>query len=241
MVSSVSNSASAYASAYTSNRPPPRPSASEMAGNLFSQLDTKKQGYIEKSDLQAAFDNISGGTGASASVDDVFSSIDSDSDGKVTKDELTTSLQNLADQLDAQFDSSRMAGAMGGMPPGPPPGPPPGGGGGGAGFSKDELQSQLDEIGSTDSKRSSLISKVVENFDEADSDGDGKVSFQEAMAYDQANPSSSSSSASSTSTAAASSSSTEETVYQRILELLQAYAPNRGASEAAASSISVTA
>ncbi len=237
MVSSVSNSASAYASAYTSNRPPPRPSASEMAGNLFSQLDTKKQGYIEKSDLQAAFDNISGGTSASVSVDDVFSSIDSDSDGKVTKDELTTSLQNLADQLDAQFDSSRMAGAMGGMPPGPPPG----GGGGGAGFSKDELQSQLDEIGSTDSKRSSLISKVVENFDEADSDSDGKVSFQEAMAYDQANPSSSASSSSSTSTASVSSSSTEETVYQRILDLLQAYAPNRSASESAASSISVTA
>jgi Ca2+-binding EF-hand superfamily protein len=52
---------------------------------------------------------------------------------------------------------------------------------------KDELTSQLKEIGSSDSKRSALITKIINNFDKADTNGDGKVSFQEAVAYDQAN------------------------------------------------------
>lgn len=46
------------------------------------------------------------------------------------------------------------------------------------GFTKDELTSQLSDIGSSDSTRSSLISNIINNFDEADTDSDGKVSFQ---------------------------------------------------------------
>ena len=44
-----------------------KPDASEMASSLFSALDTKSQGYIEKSDLQSAFDQISSTTSSSSS------------------------------------------------------------------------------------------------------------------------------------------------------------------------------
>jgi hypothetical protein len=41
--------------------------------------------------------------------------------------------------------------------------PPPPQDGNDAGFTKDELTGQLKEIGSSDSKRSALISKIIDN------------------------------------------------------------------------------
>ena len=192
-----------------------RPDPSQMANRLFSKLDSKNQGYIEKSDLQSAFDQISGSSnsGNTASVDEVFKQLDANTDGKVTKQEMSDSLTKLAEQLDSQFNSMRTSG-MGGMPPPPPPPQ----GSDSAGFTKDELQSQLDEIGSSDSKRSSLISNIVSNFDEADTDGDGKVSMQEAMSYDQANQTSSSAS-----TKSGSATNSEASVMMKIMQLVQAY------------------
>jgi Ca2+-binding EF-hand superfamily protein len=192
-----------------------RPNASQMADDLFSKLDTKSQGYIEKSDLASALSSLSSSSSSSASADEIFSQIDSDSDGKVTKDELSSSLQNMMSQLDSQFESMRMSNAMGGqngqggMPPPPPPDGAQGGGqqGGDQGFSKDELTSQLSEIGTSDSQRSSLISNIVNNFDAADTNGDGKVSFKEAQTYDQSSSTSSTSSVASVSSASSSSSS----------------------------------
>lgn len=206
-----------------------RPDPSQMASKLFSKLDSSNQGYIEKSDLQSALSQISDSSGSSSSstssasstsssssVDDIFAKLDTDGDGKVTKDEFTSSLKKLSDELDNQFNNMRMNGfggqqggamsAAGGMPPPPPDGGQRGGAGGqggsDSGFTKDQLSSQLNEIGSSDSKRASLLSNVVNNFDSADSNGDGKVSFTEAMALqqslDSANGTSSSSSTAST-------------------------------------------
>lgn len=204
-----------------------KPDPSKMADELFSKLDTKGQGYIEKSDLQSAFDQLSS-TGNSASVDQVFSSLDSDGDGKITKDEMSSSLQKIAAELDSQFNKMRESGMnrAGGMPPPPPP-PQGAEGQNDAGFTKEELTSQLNEIGTSDNKRASLISNIVNNFEKADSDGDGKVSFKEAMAYDQA----SQTSASSGSTAATSSSTTvasdstklDAQIMKQIMELMRAY------------------
>ena len=243
-IGSIGSYASSLASSMSGARPQ-RPDPTKMADQLFSQLDTKGQGYIEKSDLQSAFSQISGttssstassSTGSSASVDDVFSQLDADSDGKVTKDEMSSSMKKLADELDSQFNQMRMSGGMGGMsgpggaggPGGMPPPPLPGGD---EGLSKDELTNQLSEIGSSDSKRSDLMSKVVNNFDAADTDGNGKVSFQEAMAYDQQSRTSSTTSSSNTSAAAASSESTRSSsstsndlaIMKRIMDLMQAY------------------
>lgn len=158
-----------------------RPDPAKMAENLFSKLDTSGQGYLQKSDLQTAFDGIASVSGSSetssTNVDDLFSQLDTDSDGKVTKDEFSSSLSKLAEQLEEQFQSMRMQGGMGGpggmgrMPPPPPPADD-------SGFTQEELSSQLEAIGETDSQRASLISNIVENFETADTDGDGNAEMR---------------------------------------------------------------
>jgi hypothetical protein len=141
---------------------------SQIASQLFSKLDTKNQGYIEKSDLVSAFSQIGGTSNDDTSVEDIFAALDSDSDGKVTESELSSVMSKLQDELESQFNQMRMQGmsgqssqGMSGMPPPPPQGED-------TGFTKEELTEQLSEIDSTDSARSSLISKVVSNFEAAD-------------------------------------------------------------------------
>ena len=143
---------------------------SKWADSVFSKLDTKNQGYIEKSDLQSALSATDNGGGMqSGDIDDAFGALDGDGDGKVTKSELTNAMTKLSDQLNAQFDAARVNG--GGMrPDGPPPGPPPGGAGG---------------AGSTESTGSTGSTASTGNTTEpADTNGDGTVSAQEQAAYD---------------------------------------------------------
>lgn len=139
---------------------------STWADSVFSKLDTKKQGYIEKTDLQSALSATDDGGGMqSGDIDDAFSALDGDGDGKVTKSELTDAMTKLSDQLNAQFDASRVNGG-GTRPDGPPPGPPPGGAGGAG--------------GAADSTSSSTTSTT----EPADTNGDGTVSAQEQAAYE---------------------------------------------------------
>ena len=227
MVSSIGSYGSASAMA--------RPDPAQMASKLFSRLDSKGQGFIEQSDLQSAFSQVFGNASSSRASDassQLFSVLDGDGNGKVTESEFSSGVQKLAEALDSQAFGSRM-GAAGGMPPPPPP---PGGGEDDAGFTEDELQSQLAEIGSTDGKRASLISSVVENFDKADANGDGKVSASEAMAYEQSTQGGTSGSASSGSA----SSQTDAMLAHRLMELMRAYGGGSPGS-AASSVLSVSA
>ncbi len=221
MSSSIS-SVGGYASTMMGMIRPQRPDSSKLAEDLFSQIDTTGKGYIEKADLESAFQQVTSASG-SASADELFSSLDSDGDGKVTQDEMTSGLKSLMDTLDSQFQSMRMSEAMGGMGGMPPPPPP----GNDTGFTQEELEAQLEEIGDTDSKRSALISDIVDNFEAADADGDGKVTFQEAMAYEQSTASSSTtaSSGDSATTAAGTSSggTSEAQLMLQIMKLAQAY------------------
>ncbi|MFB0936044.1 MAG: EF-hand domain-containing protein [Propionivibrio sp.] len=184
---------------------------SSAASYLFSKIDTSNKGYIEKEDLVSAFSSLTSASDTSAS--DVFSQLDSDSDGKVTESEFSSALE----ALNGQYNQSRMQGAM------PPPPPPPADD---AGFTEDELTSQLEEIGDTDSARSTLIGSILENFDAADTDGDGKVSRTEAMAYAESNDIATSTSGDKTAASeskAGSASVSEAQVYQQIMELMRAY------------------
>ncbi|MEZ5609249.1 MAG: EF-hand domain-containing protein [Rhodocyclaceae bacterium] len=160
--------------------------AASMADKLFSKLDSTSKGYIEQSDLESALAGIS----STASSEELFARFDSDSNGKVTQQEFSDSLTALAEQLDQQSMNMRLRGGSSeggaGMQGMPPPPPPPPSGTDETGLSLDELTSQLSEIGSTDDPRAALTTKVVENFDAADANGDGKVSFDEAISYDQA-------------------------------------------------------
>ena len=211
--------------------------ASQMASQLFSRLDTKSQGFIEKSDLASAFSQISAKAEEStSSVDDVFSALDSNSDGKVTKDEFASVLAQLQEQMDSQRMQGGAHGA-GGMPP-PPPGDD-------AGFTKDELTSQIESADSSDTQRTELLNKIVENFEAADSDGDGKVSFTEAMAYDEStktattDSSSTSGSTSSTTTAAR---NNDDQIMFKIMQLMHAYGSGQDQEQSGlASQLSVSA
>jgi Ca2+-binding EF-hand superfamily protein len=239
-MSSTISSVGGYSSMMTGMSRPPRPDSTKLAEELFSQIDSSGKGYIEQSDLEAAFDQVSS-TSSGTSADKLFSSLDSDGDGKVTRDEMASGLQSLMESLDSQFQSMRMSDAMGAMGNMPPPPPPPEND---TGFTKEELEAQLEEVGSTDSKRSELISSVIENFDAADTDGDGKVSFKEAMAYDQSTSSTSSATSSSTATsdattASTSTASTEAQLMLQIMKLAQAY--GLFGHENGSSSVSATA
>lgn len=207
-----------------------RPDPTKMAENLFDKLDTGSQGYLQKTDLASAFDSISSSSGSS-DVDALFTQLDGDSDGKVTKQEFTSALTQLSEQLDQQFQSNRMQAAMqmGGMPPPPPPND--------GGFTKDELSSQLEETGATDSQQSSLISSIVQNFDAADTDGDGKVSFKEAMVFDQSNQAASNNSTAAAGTSQTAASDSEAKVLMQIMQLVQAYMSDDNTRQ---SSLSVT-
>lgn len=214
----------------------PSDGGQKLATELFSQIDSSGQGYIDKSTLQAALEKSisSNDSSSTSSVDELFSALDGNSDGKITKQEFTSSIESLARQLDRQLmDSNSMqAGNM------PPPPPPPQND---SGFTKDELVSQLAEIGTSDSKRSSLLSNVIENFDQADTNGDGKVSFQEAMALAQSN--SGDSTAASTSSASGTASTATEDLspklMRQLMQLMQTYIVNEKSSEG--SNISVMA
>ncbi len=228
MVSSIGSNSMASMAGMSRHDP------SRMASNVFSKLDTKGQGYIEESDLQSAFSQLTSASSSSTESDSaaLFKALDGDSDGKVTESEFSTSMQKLADALDSQAFGSRMAGAM------PPPPPPPEGDD--AGFTQDELSSQLEEIGSTDSARSALISKVVENFEAVDANGDGKVSASEAMAYEQKSESASSSDSATASTSSSSDTrNTEAVLAQRLMELMRAYGDDGESGRKA--SVAVTA
>ena len=65
---------------------------------------------------------------------------------------------------------------------------------GGPAFTKDQLTSMASSLAATDPARAADMTKLANNFSQADTNGDGKLSAQEAMAFDQANSSSSSTS-----------------------------------------------
>lgn len=182
----------------------------KMAEGLFAKLDTGGKGYIEKTDLQTAFQNVSGSS-SGASADDVFASLDGDSNGKVTQQEMSESIRKLSVALESQFQILRMNGMGGGM----------GAGMGmrksGDGMTQEDLTSQLAAIGTTESNQTSMLSSLIDNFDQVDTDDDRKVSFEETRSYKQA---------SQQSTVATANASSEAQVMMQIMNLAQAYGLN---------------
>jgi Ca2+-binding EF-hand superfamily protein len=240
-MSSISSLSSIGSTMMTQGMQRQRPNPTQMAENLFSQIDTSSQGYIEKADLQAALDKAA--AGSSSSVDDLFTKLDSNSDGKVTKQEFSDVLTKLAEQMDQKYSSMRMSearqgGGMGGGMGGPGGMPPPPPSGGDVGFTKKGLSSQLKETGESDSQRSSLIA----NFDKADTDGDGKVSFKESMAFQQSSSATAASTSTSDSatTTTASDTDSEARLMLQIMRLMQAYDIG-GDRNGGVSTLSVTA
>lgn len=208
-------------------------SVSSWASTLFSQLDSSNKGYISENDLSTAFSTLSSTSNDSSdAASKLFDSMDSDQDGKITKDELASTLQSLADQLNGQYDASRMASAMShGMPPPPPPADSAGSD---TGLTEDQVTSLANST--DDSKLASLLDKVASNFSAADTDGDGKVTRQEAMAYQESTRSGTETTGKMSGQTTAGTS--DELITKRILELLQAYSSSLGS---ASSTVSLSA
>jgi len=240
-ISSVSGS-SAYAYQVESSSTRRRPDPSQMASDLFDKLDSDGKGYIEAADLQNALSGLQSGSGTGASDDasELFSALDSDGDGKLTKQEMSDSLTKLADQMDAQFQQSRMSQAIGEAGGNRPPPPPPGGGGEDEGMTKDQLSSMASSIKDQSSSQASDLNSLVQNFDAADTDQDGKVSFKEAMAYKDAQAAKSGTSTDGSSTASASGTDSNAALMHRLMQLAQAYGIGRPEDGSGSSSRQIT-
>lgn len=196
--------------------------SSSLSSNLFTKLDTKQQGYIDKSELQEAFSKISGGDADTSSTDALFSKLDGDGDGKITESELSDGMQSLGEALQSQLKQSQMGGM--GMPP-----PPPADDGSDAGMTKDEITALANDS-STDSTGQAMLTALAENFEAADTNENGKVSATEAMQYDQSQTSASG--------VADSGNAMEEQLelMTQLMELIQAYG---GSSDSASSTSSL--
>jgi len=200
-----------------------RPDGEQMASEIFSKLDTDNQGYLEASDFGS--DN-----------EDVFAALDSDSDGKVSKSELSTRLKQLAEELDSQFNAMRSQG-MGGMQGMPPP--PPAGGEDDAGLEQEQLSAMAaDASEAGDSVAAARFAALAENFDSADSNQDGKVSFAESIAYEEAQRGGSGTSSEDSGVASADSEQ-DGRIMMRLMAMLRAYSSDDDSNSG--SSVQLTA
>jgi Ca2+-binding EF-hand superfamily protein len=241
-ISSIAGGMSLMQNMYGVQKPDPK----EAAQQLFAKLDIENQGYIEKSDLQSALQSVSSVSEASdlstdeSDLDALFSQLDSDGDGKITEQEFKDSLTQIDEQINNLFSQMRMNDAQSDMPPPPPP-PNERDSSQATGFTAEELTAQLEEIGDSDSKRSTLIQNIIDNFDEADTDGDGRVNLEEAMAFDQASGSSTSDNDEATQIATNDSEYiTNEKVMMQIMRLMEAYNVGGDAENGDSSILSVT-
>jgi Ca2+-binding EF-hand superfamily protein len=225
-----SSAASAMQSAAMQRK---RPEAAEVAAKVFEQLDVAGKGYVDSDDLTAAL----GSSGDSASAKSLFDTMDGDSDGKVTEKELATLLQKVTDQFEDSFAAARVGQAMGSRPPPPPPG-----GGGDKGMTAEELGAVAEDAEASGSAQASELAALVESFDEADTDGDGKVSVQEAMAFRESSASAASADEDSSAgrTGASDEAGRDERMLARVLDMLSKYTAD-SVSESASSGLSALA
>jgi Ca2+-binding EF-hand superfamily protein len=152
-------------SMYSTMQSMQKPSASEIAEDVFSTLDSSGKGYIEQADLASAMSSFSSSDDMMSS-DEMFSLLDADGDGKVTQQELTSSFEDMAAEMRVR--------SQGGSPPPPPPPED-------EGLTAEQLAEMAESTGDTEMAK--LFAQLAENFDEADVNGDGKVTHDEAMNY----------------------------------------------------------
>lgn len=147
-------------------------SATSQAGDdLFDKVDSDGDSAVNKTELQALLEAMSGGTASQTGVssDDAFAALDTDGDGSLTQ---------------AEFDAGRPS--EGGMPP------PPGGAGGtqtsSATTTYDTLDTNEDGVvslterlaGATSAQEQDAVSAL---FSAIDTDGDQTISESESKTF----------------------------------------------------------
>lgn len=164
-------------------------SPTETIEQVFSQLDTTGKGYLDAADFESAFESLGLGSGdgslTEAGAEEVVSVLDVDGDGRVTTDDMTQGLQALTSSLGLSRgqDASASLEALGGMPLPPTPEQV-------LGFTEEELRGQYATLASAEDADpedagTQLLAGILDDFEGADADGDGRVSGEEAMAFAQ--------------------------------------------------------
>lgn len=151
------------------------PDPDKISDELLAKADTDNDGIISKSEFSSLFETDE--SSDSESIDGLFSQMDSDGDGSVTSEEASIAISDLLIQ---QMQQQGMGNTM------PPPPPPP--------ESAEDLISSgdTDEDGSlnlaeftealTRSGDNDDSSRINSLFQDADADGDGKVTQDELQA-----------------------------------------------------------
>ena len=140
-------------------------SLSEMRERMFNQIDTSKDGSIDKSEFVALAQQNS-----SSLVDELFSNMDTDQDSLVSMIEFDATLAKLEQQM-KKGDSGMQA--MSGMPPPPPP----------PDQVFDTADANSDGSVTQDELTAVLGDKAADVFSKVDTDGDGKISRTEDEAF----------------------------------------------------------
>lgn len=175
----------------------------EAGGNLFGQLDSQNKGYLEQNDFSSLLSGLQNEQAQNKS-EELFSSLDSDGDGQLTSTEFSDNFSNLL--YSAQ-------GTMGHRPLPPQD----------SGKSKDELTALLEDVEQQDEKAAEGLQSLLDNFDTADADGDGKVTMQEAKSFRESQQTESSSLASKVSSSSDNSESISKLLNRTLQQLMDTY------------------
>lgn len=153
--------------------------ATKFAEALLTSMDSDSSGSIDSVEFSDAALALSGSSDSS-SIADAFSALDEDQNGALSLNELSSAMESTMSQEGTM--------AAGGRPPPPPPPPPQESSSDSqeSSYTEEELSALSDTTATTNSVLSSLYETLSNNFDAADSNADGTVSTQEAMAYQEA-------------------------------------------------------
>ena len=215
---------SAYSTGYTTRPQLSKEQLTEAAGNLFGKLDSQNKGYLEQSDFSSLLSGLQNNE-ASTKSEDLFSSLDSDGDGLLTSSEFSDNFSNLL------YSAQGTMGAMAAKPAPPQD----------SGKSKDELTALLQELEQDDEKSSEGLQALLDNFDTADADGDGKVTMQEAKSFRESQQTEPSSLASKVSTSSDNSESISKLLSRTMQQLMDTYGGLAKTNAQSGAAVNITA
>lgn len=221
-------------SSWQQRTPPTQEQLKTQASDLFSKLDSSSKGYLDASDFSKALQSVQQTTSDSQSSE-WFSQLDADADGKLNSDEFST---GVSEQL---YNARGMMGA-GGPPPGGMNGmpPPPPQEEEDSGKTVDELTEMLDKVKGRDSQLATDLQSIIDQFDQADADQDGKVTRDEAMAFNESQKTSSSD-ASDSSVSTNSLSTSQMQLQHTLMQLMKSYGATAANAATGSTSLSMTA
>lgn len=196
----------------------------EGAGNLFGKLDSQNKGYLEQSDFSSVLSGLQNDE-TSTKSEELFSSLDSDKDGQLTSSEFSDNFSNLL------YSAQGTMGAMGARPAPPEDN----------GKSKEELTALLEELEQEDEKSTEGLQSLLDNFDTADADGDGKVTMQEAKSFRESQQTESSSLASKVSSSSDQSESISKLLSRTMQQLMDTYGGLTKTNSQSGSAVNISA